>query len=64
MADDEEKTEQTFVVKRVSYAYNYIGGSYRMTGKGADVKLASRDAAEAFLMRMLPDGADESGRDC
>ena len=42
------------MIKRIAYEYEYQGGAYRMTGKRADVKKASRDAAEAFFERMLP----------
>jgi len=58
-----EKSEQTFVIKRVAYRYEYQGGAYRMTGKRADVKKASRDAAEAFFERMLPKDEDMSALD-
>lgn len=34
--------------------YSFVGGAYRMTGKGADVKETSREAVEKFMMRMLP----------
>ena len=44
----------TYVIKRVSYRYAYQSGSYRMVGKGVDVKKTSRDATEAFLERLLP----------
>ena len=53
-----EKSEQTFVIKKVSYRYAYQSGRYVMVGKEAGVKKASRDATDAFLQRMLP---DESG---
>ena len=46
--------DKTFVIKKVSYRYNYIGGAYRMVGKGASVKETSRDSVEAFMRRMLP----------
>ena len=58
--EDAEKTEQTFVIKKVSYRYAYQSGRYVMVGKEAGVKKASRDATDAFLQRMLP---DESGRE-
>ena len=32
---EEEKVEQTFVIKKVSYRYQYERGAYRMTGKAA-----------------------------
>ena len=57
---DAEKSEQTFVIKRVSYRYSYERGRYRMVGKGAQVKMASRDAVESSLQRMLP-GDDATG---
>ena len=49
-----EKVDQTFVIKRVSYRYEYQRGTYRMVGKGAMVKRTDRHATEAFLERMLP----------
>merc|ERR1711879_389557 len=52
--------EKTFVIKKVSYIYSYIGGAYRMTGKGAEVKETSREAVESFMKRMLPRGSDGS----
>ena len=55
-----EKSEQTFVIKKVSYVYEYQRGAYRMVGKAAGVKAASRDAVESVLSRMLPDEAGAS----
>jgi len=52
-----------FVIKRVAYQYEYQGGAYRMIGKRAEVKKASRDAAEAFFERMLPTDEDGSPPD-
>ena len=48
------KSEQTFVIKSVSYRYAYQRGAYRMIGKGASVKRADREMTERFLKRMLP----------
>ncbi|KAL1498481.1 hypothetical protein AB1Y20_013806 [Prymnesium parvum] len=45
---------RTFVIQKVSYMYSYVGGTYRMTSKGADVKETSREAVEKFMTRMLP----------
>ena len=56
---ENEKSEQTFVIKKVSYRYEYMGGRYQMVGKAAGVKAASRDAVETTLQRMLPD--EQSG---
>ena len=50
--DSKEDVEQTFVIKRVSYIYNYVGGSYKMTRKAAAVKRADRDGQEEFLRRL------------
>ena len=58
---EEAKTEQAFVIKRVSYRYAFERGSYRMVGKRAGVKRASRDAVESFLKRMLPDDDASAG---
>ena len=46
--------DETFVIKKVSYRYEFSRGSYRMVGKGAMVKRTDRHATEAFLERMLP----------
>ena len=43
----------TFVIKSVSYRYEFQRGAYRMVGKGANVKRTDRHATEAFLERML-----------
>lgn len=51
------------MIKRVAYQYEYISGAYRMTGKRAEVKKASRDATEAFFERMLPKDDDASAMD-
>ena len=66
---ESEKIEQAFVIKRVSYRYEFSGGRYKMAGKGAYVKQASRDAVETSLSRLLPeesaasdDVPDRSGR--
>lgn len=48
---------QAFVIKKIRYLYEYQGGRYKMVGKGAAVKAASREAHEAFLERLLPDQA-------
>ena len=62
--EDAEKTEQTFVIKSVSYRYEYQKGAYRMVGKGASVKMASRDLQEQCLERMLDgSGGQETTRD-
>ena len=64
-----EKTEQAFVIKSVSYRYEYASGGYKMVGKGASVKRASRDLQEQCLERMLTqepplsDAADEDDED-
>ena len=42
--------------------YQYVGGAYRMTGKGASVKETSREAVESFMTRMLP-RSDENDAD-
>ena len=47
--------DRTYVIKKVSYLYNFVGGAYRMTGKGAHVKETSREAIENSLARMMPD---------
>ena len=60
MDDSSPKEEQTFVIKKVSYVYEFQRGAYRMVGKRAGVKAASRDAVEAVLNRMLPDEAGAS----
>jgi hypothetical protein len=60
LGEDGEKSEQTFVIKKVSYRYEYQRGAYRMVGKAAGVKAASRDAVESVLNRMLPDEAGSS----
>ena len=54
MDGEAEKVDQTFVIKRVSYRYEYQRGTYRMVGKGAMVKRTDRHATEEWLMRMLP----------
>lgn len=43
---DTDKSEQTFVIKRVSYRYEYQRGSYRMVGKGAQVKMVRTSQSE------------------
>eukprot|EP00966_Prymnesium_polylepis_P079171 1834983-Prymnesium_polylepis.1 len=45
---------------QVSYMYQYVGGAYRMTGKGASVKETSREAVESFMTRMLPANENEA----
>ena len=52
---DGEKIEQAFVIKRISYRYEYQRGAYRMVGKGADVKSQARESVERWMTRMLPD---------
>ena len=68
MEGESEKVEQPFIIKKVSWKYEYLQGSYRMVSKGADVKMVSRDSTEKFLSRMLPskspaDGAEEDALD-
>lgn len=53
--------DSNFVIRKVSYRYQYVGGSYRMVSKAADVKEASRDAVESFMTRMY--GRRDSRRD-
>ena len=60
MDEDSPKEEQTFVIKKVSYLYEFQRGAYRMVGKRAGVKAASRDAVESVLNRMLPEEAGSS----
>lgn len=65
---ESEKVEQPFIIKKVSWKYEYVQGSYRMVAKGADVKMVSRDSTEKFLNRMLPskspaDDAEEEALD-
>lgn len=45
--------EETFVIQKVGYRYVYVSGAYRMVGKQAYVKKASREGTESFLERML-----------
>ena len=58
---ESEKLDHTFVIKRVSYRYEYQGGTYRMVGKGAQVKRADRYATESFLERLLPSSSLSRG---
>lgn len=59
---DEAGTQvaETYTIKKISYAYDYIGGVYRMVRKGAVVKKTSRVAAERFLERLRRRGDEES----
>ena len=57
-------SEQAFVIKKVSYVYEYASGGYKMVGKGVKVKRVSREGVESFLERMLPSGkVDEAAMD-
>lgn len=52
---------QAYVIKKVSYRYEYGSGGYKMVGKRVSVKRASREGVEKFLQRMLPRGEAEQG---
>ena len=47
----------SFVIRKVAYQYQYIGGAYRMVSKAAKVKKTSRDSVERFMERLLPKGS-------
>ena len=53
-----EYEANTYVVKTVSYRYQYSSGKYRMVGKGANVVQTGRDAIEKALGRLLQRSPD------
>jgi hypothetical protein len=48
-----EYRDRVYIIQRVQYLYAYQGGAYRMNGKAALVKEASRDAVESYMQRMV-----------
>jgi len=52
-----EVDDVSFVIRKVAYQYQYIGGAYRMVSKAAKVKKTSRDSVERFMERLLPKGS-------